>query len=198
MFYISHLVVHNPKSISTPVHIVFNSSQVYNGVSLNSCLAKGPDCYMNNQIRILLRWREEAVALVGDIRKMFNSVHLNDLEKHWHRFFWHNFEVDRPPDVYVMQRVNMGDTPALAISTEAIYMTADRFKEAAQLIVLHWMMLLKLVKELKKCLRKIYLCELWCLKLNWDTPLPVHLVAKWVKFFTKMFQLEKLRFSRCL
>ena len=65
VFYISHLAVHNPKSISTPVRIVFNSSQVFNGVLLNSCLAKGPDCYMNNQIGILLRWQEEAVALVG-------------------------------------------------------------------------------------------------------------------------------------
>ncbi|CAB4022924.1 Hypothetical predicted protein [Paramuricea clavata] len=69
IFYISHLAVLNPKSNSTPVRIAFNSSQVYKGVSLNSCLAKGPDCYMNNLIGILLRWREEAVALVGDIRK---------------------------------------------------------------------------------------------------------------------------------
>jgi hypothetical protein len=28
-----------------------------------------------------------------------------------------------------MERVNMGDTPTPAISTEAIYKTADRFKE---------------------------------------------------------------------
>ena len=138
VFYISHLAVHNPKSISTPVRIVFNSSQVFAGVSLNSCLAKGPDCYMNNQIGILLRWREQAVAIVGDIRKMFNSVHLKDLEKHCHHFLWRNLELHRPPDVYVMEQVNMSDTPAPAISTEAIYMTADRFKkdstEAADLI----------------------------------------------------------------
>ena len=80
-FYISHLAVLNQKSNSTSVRIVFNSSQV-----LNSCLAKGPDCYMNNRIGILLRWREEAVALVGDIRKMFNSVYLKKVEKHCHRF----------------------------------------------------------------------------------------------------------------
>jgi hypothetical protein len=55
-FYISHLAVVNPKSSSTPVRIVFNSSQVHKGVSLNSCLAKGPNCYMNNLIGVLLRW----------------------------------------------------------------------------------------------------------------------------------------------
>ena len=73
--YISHLAVVNPKLNSTPVCIVFNSSQVYKGTSLNSCLAKGPDSYMNNLLGILLRWKEEQVALVGDIRKMFNSVY---------------------------------------------------------------------------------------------------------------------------
>ena len=57
-FYISHLAVVNTRSHS-PVRIVFNSSQVCQGISLNSCLAKGPDCYMNNLIGILLRWREE-------------------------------------------------------------------------------------------------------------------------------------------
>lgn len=127
-FYISHLAVVNTRSHSTPVRIVFNSSQVCQGMPLNSCLAKGPDCYMNNLIGILLRWREEQVALVGDIRKMFHSIHLKPLEQHCHRFLWRDLETDQEPDVYVMTRVNMGDTPAPAISTEAVYKTADMFE----------------------------------------------------------------------
>ena len=97
-------------------------------MSLNSCLAKRPDCYMNNLIGILLRWREEQVALAGDIRKMFHSIHLKPLEQHCDRFLWHDLESDREPDVYVMTRVNMGDTPAPAISIEAVYKTADMFE----------------------------------------------------------------------
>lgn len=128
VFYISHLAVNNPRSNSTPVRIVFNSSQVYQGMSLNSCLAKGPDCYMNNLIGILLRWREEQIAFVGDIRKMFNSIHLKPLEQHCHRFLWRDLITDRDPDTYVMTRVNMGDTPAPAISTEAVYKTAEMFE----------------------------------------------------------------------
>lgn len=42
VFYLSHLAVASPKSASTPVRIVFNSSQSYKGISLNECLAKGP------------------------------------------------------------------------------------------------------------------------------------------------------------
>ena len=83
---------------------------------------------MNNLLGILLRWREEQVALVGDIRKMFNSVYLKPLEQHCYRFLWRNLKTDQAPDVYVMTRVNMGDTPAPAISTEAIYKTAGIFE----------------------------------------------------------------------
>ena len=137
-FYISHLAVCNPKSKSTPVRIVFNSSQKCQGVSLNAALAKGPDRYMNNLLGLLLRWREEQVALVGDIRKMFHSVYLEDLEQHCHRFLWRELDSGREPDVYVMLQVNMGARPAPAICTEAIYLTADKFyslsPDAAQML----------------------------------------------------------------
>ena len=128
IFYISHLAVKNPKSTSTPVRIVFNSSQTFQGASLNGALAKGPDAYLNNLIGILLRWREGAVGLTADIRKMYNSVYIEELEQHTHRFLWRDME-DREPDVYVILRVNMGDRPAGAISTEALYKTAELFKE---------------------------------------------------------------------
>ena len=138
VFYIAHLAVVNPRSNSTPVRIVFKSSQSHRGVSLNSCLAKGPDAYINNLIGILLRWREEYVAFVGDLKKIFNSVHLKSLEQHCHRFLWRDMDAERPPDIYVMERVNMGDLPAPAISTEAVYKTANLFKdespEAAEML----------------------------------------------------------------
>ena len=128
VYYISHLAVVNPRSQSTIVRIVFNSSQMHKGLSLNACLAKGPDNYLNNLVGILLRWREERVALIGDIKKMFNSVHLKMLQQHCHRFLWRDLQ-QQPPDVYVIQRVNMGDTPAPAISTEAMNKTADLFQD---------------------------------------------------------------------
>ena len=53
---------------------MFNSSQNFQGVSLNGCLAKGPDAYINSILGVILRWREEQVALVGDIRLIYNSI----------------------------------------------------------------------------------------------------------------------------
>ena len=128
-FYISHLAVSNLKSKSTPVRIVFNSAQVYKGVSLNSFLAKGPDSYRNSVLGILLRWREEAVPVIGDISKMFHCVRINPLEQHCHRFLWRDLDTSRDPDTYIIQRVNMGDKPAPAIATEALFMTADKYAD---------------------------------------------------------------------
>ena len=129
VYYICHLAVSNPKSNSTPVRIVFNSSQIYQGVSLNGCLAKGPDSYRNDILPILMRWREEPVAIVGDIKKMFHSVHLRPLEQHCHRFLWRDLDCRKDPEVYVMTRVNMGDRPAPAIATEALFGTAEKYKD---------------------------------------------------------------------
>ena len=129
-FYISHLAVISPKSASTPIRIVFNSSQSHNGISLNSCLAKGPDSYTNTIVGLLLRWRENHVAVAADIRKMFHSVNLAETEIHCHRFLWRDFDTSKEPDIYVIQRVNMGDRPAAAIATEALRLTAEACRES--------------------------------------------------------------------
>jgi len=49
---------------------------------------------------------------------------IEEIEQHCHRFLWRKLE-DREPDIYVITRVNMGDKPAGAIGTEALYLTAD-------------------------------------------------------------------------
>ena len=130
-FYICHLAVMNLKSNRTPVRIVFNSSQTYKDVSLNNRLAKGPDSYANSGFGILLRWREQPVAVVGDIRKMYHSIFLKPLELQHHSFLWRDLDSTRDPDIYIIQRVNMGDRPAAAIATEALYMTADLGQDQA-------------------------------------------------------------------
>ena len=127
-FYLSHLAVSNPKSTSTQVRIVFNSSQVHQGFSLNTSLATGPYSYLNNWLGIILRWRENYTAIQADIPKMYNLVFIEEVKQHCHRLLWRDLETDRQPDKYIITRVNMGDRPAAAISTEAIYMTAKLFE----------------------------------------------------------------------
>ena len=131
--YIPHLAAVNPKSKTTAVRICFNSSQKFSvpggkPVSLNSCLAKGPDAYLNNILGILCRFREEDTGFQGDIRKMYNSVLLSVPDQMVHRFLWRDHP-DTKPNVYAICVVNIGDRPAGAIATECAYMTAEMFRE---------------------------------------------------------------------
>ena len=93
-------------------------------------MAKGPDCYLNNLLGILLRWREGPVVLVGDIRKMFNSIAISEMDQHCHRFLWRDMNTMENPKSYVITRVNMGDKPAPVISAKAIQKTATIFQKS--------------------------------------------------------------------
>ena len=137
--YISHMCIEQPKSESTPVRVVFNSSQKFKGVSMNDCLAKGPDCYNNSLLGMLIRFREHATVLIGDIKKMYNTVHLEELEQHMHRFLWRECNQSRKPDVWVITRVNLGDRPSGTIAITAKNNTAHMFAhicpESAQMLI---------------------------------------------------------------
>ena len=73
-----------------------------------------------------------------EISKIFHSIHLSEKDVHCHRFLWRDLDAKRDPDIYVIQRVNMGDRPATAIATEALKATAElnksSYPEAAELI----------------------------------------------------------------
>lgn len=83
---ISHLIASNPHSIMTPVRLVWNSSQKFQ--SLNDLLLKGPDV-LNPICAVLLKFRrvfQGVFAALGDIKKMYNSVLLEDQGVYLHRF----------------------------------------------------------------------------------------------------------------
>ena len=65
-YYICHHAVYKAQSKSTPCRIVFNSSLKFQGSSLNDFLAKGPSL-LNQLLGVLLRFRENRVAFIGDI-----------------------------------------------------------------------------------------------------------------------------------
>ena len=136
-YYVSHHVVMNPKSKSTQCRLVFHTSQDFKGHQLNEYWAKGPDL-INNLLGIVIRFRERTVVLMGDIKKMYHSVKICQLDQHTHRFLWRDME-ERSPDTYVMTSVSFGDKPAGAIATRALHKTAEMKKnelpEAAKVVL---------------------------------------------------------------
>ena len=150
-FYISHHDVLRPGSNSTAMRIVFNSSAKVNGISLNSCLAKGPSL-LNNLLGILFRFREERFAFIGDISKMFHSIKIPLEDQMMHLFLWRDLNTEQKPSTYAMTAVNMGDRPAAAIAQTALRETAieaqEKFPASSKIIIktATWMTFLQVSK----------------------------------------------------
>lgn len=106
---------------------MFNASASYNGHALNDYWAKGPHV-LNNLFGLLLRFRENPIAFIGDVSKMFNSVKLSEFDCHVHRFQWRDFQ-DRPPDHYALTAVPFGDVCSPVIAVFAMRQTAEKYKK---------------------------------------------------------------------
>lgn len=70
---------------------MFDSSAKFNNISLNDVLLKGPDI-TNNLKDILLRFRREEIAVIGEVEQMFHNL---DLPLKEYRMTVHVFE-NRP------------------------------------------------------------------------------------------------------
>ena len=122
----SHHEIHNSKSSSTPLRIVFNPSASFKGHVLNEYYAKGPDM-LNDMLGIFLRFRMCKIGVVGDIKKMYNSILLSTLDQFTHLFLWRDMDTSKDPEIYKMNKVSFGDKPAGAIAILALRKTAEMF-----------------------------------------------------------------------
>ena len=72
-WYLPHAVYHPNKP--GKICVVFDLSAEFNGTSINKALLSGPD--LTNQIvGVLLRFREEQIAVTGDNEAMYHQVKL--------------------------------------------------------------------------------------------------------------------------
>ena len=127
--YITHHEVLKADSQTTPLRIVFNTSLNFHGHILNEYWAKGPDI-VNNMFGVFLRFREEKVAFVGDVSKMYHAVQmLNPVDQNTHRFLWRDLNLHTTPSTYVMTRISFGDRPAGIIANLALRKTGELGKE---------------------------------------------------------------------
>ena len=96
-------IPHHCTSILSKFRIVFDCSAKFNGVSLNDQLLQGPD-FTNNLVGVLLRFRQEAFAVVADIKSMFFKILVEEGDRDVFRFLWFpDDDFDREPVDYQMQ-----------------------------------------------------------------------------------------------
>ena len=85
VWYIPHHGVHHKRNGT--IRVVFDCSSSYKGTSLNSELLQGPDL-ANTLIGVLLRFRQEHIAMMADIEGMFHQVRVHEDYLDFLRFLW--------------------------------------------------------------------------------------------------------------
>lgn len=78
VWYVTNLIVPNPYSVTTLLSLIWNSSQRFRGVSMNDLLLKVIN-FLNQICAVLLRFRS---GVLGDIKKIYDSLWLEDREMH--------------------------------------------------------------------------------------------------------------------
>ena len=91
--YIPHHAVFNINKPSK-LRVVFDAAAKYRGTSLNENLSKGPDL-LSSLIGIILRFRINEFAVMGDIEQMFHQVNVPTTDRDALRFLWRD-NVENP------------------------------------------------------------------------------------------------------
>ena len=86
VWYLPHRAVYHPKK-PDKVRVVFDCSARFEGAALNDRLLQGPDL-TNLLIGVLVRFREEPVAFMGDIEAMFYQVRILKDQRNFVPFLW--------------------------------------------------------------------------------------------------------------
>jgi hypothetical protein len=91
------------KSNPSKCRVVFDCAAEYKGVSLNDIILQGPN-FLNNLAGVLLRFRKEPVAVIGDIKLMFHQCFVLPDNQRFLRFlWWPKGDVSQPPKVHAMK-----------------------------------------------------------------------------------------------
>ena len=124
VWYLPH---HPVFSIKKPdkVRVVFDGAARYKGTSINDHLLQGPDL-TNNLAGVLMRFRQEPVALIADITAMFHQVLVPKHQQNALRFlWWANNDMTGPPNEYCMTRHVFGLRSSPSCAAFALQQTAN-------------------------------------------------------------------------
>ncbi|XP_062620585.1 uncharacterized protein LOC134282159 [Saccostrea cucullata] len=126
VWYLPHHGVYNDKKPGK-IRVVFDCSAVYMGISLNSQLLQGPDL-TNSLLGVLLRFRQEKVAIQGDIEAMFHQVSIPEQDRDCLRFlWWKDGNLDASPEQYRMKVHIFGATSSPTCCNYALQQTAKEY-----------------------------------------------------------------------
>jgi hypothetical protein len=124
VWYLPHHPVFNPQK-PNKTRVVFDCSAKYKNISLNTELLQGPDM-TNTLVGVLLRFRQEPVALIADIEAMFHQVRVQPKCRDVLRFlWWPDANLDLEPKIYRMNVHLFGAVSSPSVCNYALKKTAD-------------------------------------------------------------------------
>ena len=124
LWYIPHHAVVNPKKPGK-VRVVFDCAAKYSGKSINDHLYTGPDI-LNTLLGILLRFRQEPVAVVADVEAMYHRVLVYPEDQRFLRFLWWDAgDLTKPPSTYCIVVQVFGAGPSGYNANTALRRCAD-------------------------------------------------------------------------
>ncbi|XP_068234192.1 uncharacterized protein [Palaemon carinicauda] len=124
VWYLPHHAVFHPKK--RKIRVVFYCSAKFEGVSLNDVLLQGPNL-TNLLTGVLIRFRQEVYAFIGDIEAMFFQIKIPPENQDYVRFlWWPNGDINRPFEEFRMAVHIFGAISSPSIAITALKAIADK------------------------------------------------------------------------
>ncbi|XP_067024040.1 uncharacterized protein [Acropora muricata] len=126
-WFLPHHPVLNPNKPGK-VRMVMDAAAKKNGVSLNDNLLIGPDL-LNSLTGVLMRFREQRVAIAADIGAMLHQVLVIEEDQPALSFLWRELDINRAPDVYQMSVLIFGAASSPSTANYVLHRTAEDNRE---------------------------------------------------------------------
>ncbi|XP_078344112.1 uncharacterized protein LOC144629777 [Oculina patagonica] len=124
LWYLPHHAVFHPQK-PEKLRVVFDCATRYRGTSLNDQLLHGPDL-TNNLFGVLVRFRQESIALSSDIEAMFHQVNVDPNDFDALRFlWWPEDDLSKQPAEYRMVVHLFGSTSSPSCASFGLRRTAQ-------------------------------------------------------------------------
>ena len=128
VWYLPHHPVTHPLKPGK-VRVVFDCAARYRGTSSNQQLLQGPDL-TNPLVGVLIRSRQEPVAMAADIEAMFHQVYADPQDRDVLRFlWWTNGDLQKEPEEYRMVKHLFGATSSPSCANFCLQKTALTYQE---------------------------------------------------------------------
>lgn len=98
------------------------------GISLNSCLLSGPD-NIASLLAGLIRIREYAIPVNGDVKEMFHQVKINLVDQQCQRFLWRDCDQSKEPRILIMESMAFGPTDSPSKSQFVKNFHAEKYRQ---------------------------------------------------------------------